>query len=244
MLLFSSCDNEGTLQPGVANSETYFPLQVGHFIEYQVDSIVFDDAPGGNKKDTVSFQLREEIASFNVSTTGDTSYYLHRSRRDNEMQSWQLTDVWATGYDENSANRIEENLIFRKMTMPLYAGQRWIATAYINPQTKVQIGTEIVQPYEYWDSRVQSIDESGSAGTFMFSVGNVMQVRQVDSDDELMKRFVHETYVRDIGLVARVDTILESRCIELGDFGPCIGKPWTQHASKGYILSQVMIAHN
>lgn len=217
---------------------------VGSFVEYQVDSIVFDDAPGGNSKDTISFQLREEIVSFNVSINGDTSFYIHRFRRNDTNHSWVLTDVWTAGMDENSANRTEENLIFRKMTMPLYKGLRWISTAYINPQTKVKIGTETMEPYEYWDSRIQSIDGSGSAGTFTFPTGTVMEVQQVEADDELMKRFVHETYVRNIGLVARTDTILDSRCIDLGDFGPCIGKPWTQHASKGYILSQVMIDHN
>ena len=243
-LLFASCDNDGTVQPGVPNSEAYFPLEVGRYIEYRVDSIVFDDAPGGNKKDTIRFQLREEVVSLNVSQPGDTSYYLHRFRRNTDAEPWSLTDVWATGYDENSANRLEENLIFRKMTMPLYAGLRWISTAYISPETKVQIGTEIIEPYEYWDSRVQTIDASGSVGDFAFQDGLVMQIRQVDTDDELMKRYVHETYVRNIGLVERTDTILDSRCIELGDFGPCIGKPWVDHASKGYILSQVMIAHN
>ncbi len=232
------------VQPGVPNSKEYFPLRIGQYIEYQVDSIVFDDAPGGNKKDTMTFQLREEIVSINISSAGDTSYYIHRSRRSDASQNWVQTDVWSTGYDENSANRTEENLIFRKLIMPVYKGQRWIATAYINPQTRIQVGTEFMEPYEYWDARIISIDGAGTAGLFTFPTGTVMEVRQADSDDELMKRFVHETYVRDIGLVSRVDTILDSRCIELGDFGPCIGKPWTAHASKGYILSQIMIDHN
>jgi hypothetical protein len=244
MFAIIACRNEGMVLPGVANSKEYFPLEVGRFIEYQVDSIVLDDAPGGNQKDTVSFQMREEIVSLTVSPSGDTSYYIHRSRRANAMQSWILTDVWAAAFDENSANRIEENLIFRKMTMPLYKGLRWIATAYINPETKVQIGTEFLEPYENWESVVKSIDVGGSVGMFMFPAGNMMEVTQVNSDDELMKRFVHETYVRDIGMVARMDTILDSRCIDLGDFGPCIGKAWVDHASKGYIISQVMIAHN
>ena len=71
-----------------------------------------------------------------------------------------------------------------------------------------------------------------------------MKIIQTDSDDDLMKRYVFETYARGIGLVARRDSILDSRCIDLGDFGPCIDKAWVDHASKGYILSQVMIGHN
>lgn len=244
ILVAVACNDQAINQQGVDNSREYFPLEIGSYIEYQVDSIVFDDAPGGNKKDTISFQLREEVVSMQVSSSGDTIYYLHRFRRNEQGQPWILKDVWTTYYDENNALRNEENLIFRKMTHPLYKGLYWIATAYINPQTSVRIGTENLEPYEYWESAVLAIDEAAEIGSFKFPAGQVMQVKQTDSDDGLFKRYVHESYARGIGLVARTDTILDSRCIDLGDFGPCIGQPWTTHASKGYILSQVMTDHN
>jgi hypothetical protein len=244
ILAIVACNVDPVVQPGVDNSEDYFPLEVGRYIEYQIDSIVFDDAPGGNTKDTVTFQVREEIVTYNVSVSGDTLYYIHRFRRNLPSLPWVLTDVWTAHYDENNALRTEENLTFRKMTMPLYKGLKWTATAYINPQTSVQIGTENLEPYEYWESSVESIDDSAHVGAFVFPTGQVMQVIQTDSDDDLMKRYVHETYARGIGLVSRTDTILDSRCIDLGDFGPCVDKAWTDHASKGYILSQVMIGYN
>lgn len=244
ILLIAACNDDPVLQPGVDQSEEYFPLEIGHFVEYQVDSIVFDDAPGGNQKDTVRFQLREEIVSSNPSVSGDTLFYIHRFRRNQPDLPWLLTDVWTAYYSENNVLRGEENLIFRKMTFPLYKGLRWIATSYINPQTTVRIGTENLEPYEYWESSVLTIEDSAHIGAFVFPAGQVMQVIQTDSDDDLTKRFVQESYVRGIGLASRIDTILDSRCIDLGEFEPCIGKAWTDHASKGYILSQVMINHN
>jgi hypothetical protein len=244
LFLLAACNDDPVLQPGVAKSEEYFPLEIGRFVEYQVDSIVFDDAPGGNQKDTVSFQLREEIVSSNPSVSGDTLFYIHRFRRNQSDLPWLLTDVWTAYYSENNVLRGEENLIFRKMTFPLYKGLQWIATSYINPQTSVQIGTENLEPYEYWESMVLTIEDSARIGAFQFPSGQVMQVIQTDSDDDLTKRFVQESYVRGIGLALRIDTILDSRCIDLGEFEPCIGKAWTEHASKGYILSQVMINHN
>lgn len=244
LLAIAACGTDPVVQPGVDNSKEYFPLEVGQYIEYQIDSIVFDDAPGGNTKDTVTFQVREETVTYNVSVSGDTLYYIHRFRRNQPSLPWALTDVWTAHYGENNALRTEENLTFRKMTMPLYKGLKWIGTAYINPQTSVLIGTEHLEPYEYWESSVEAIDDSARVGAYSFPAGQVMQVSQSDSDDDLQKRYVHETYARGIGLVARTDTILDSKCIDLGDFGPCIDKPWTVHASKGYILSQVMIGHN
>lgn len=238
------CADDPVDQPGAENSEAYFPLSLGRYIEYQVDSIVFDDAPGGNRQDTITFQLREEIVTYTLSVLGDTIYYIHRFRRDQPGSPWLLKDVWTAHYEENNVLRTEENLIFRKMTFPVYEDLRWIATSYIHPQTTVLIGTENLEPYEFWESRVLTVDDSAHVGSFVFPMGNVMKVIQTDSDDDLMKRYVHETYVRGIGLVSRTDTILDSRCIALGDFEPCLGKTWTEHASKGYILSQIMIGHN
>jgi len=225
------------------HTREYFPLKVGSFITYQVDSIVFDDAPGGNKLDTVSFELKEEVASANIDESGDTIYYLHRYRRPDETQAWTLRDVWTSSTTGTEALRTEENLTFRKLSFPLKYGKRWEPTAYINPETSVLIGTENVQPYEDWEAEVLSFDKNGTAGAFIFNHANVMIIDQTNADDGVMKRFVQETYVRNIGLVQRIDTVLDSRCIEIGDFGPCLGKPWIEHASKGYILSQVMIGY-
>jgi hypothetical protein len=244
VFLLLKCVPEKVDSPGVDQSEAYFPLVYGHYIDYQVDSIVFDDAPGGNKKDSIRFQLREQIANYQITDKGDTVFYIHRFTRPDSTATWQLRDVWTSTFEENNALRTEENLTFRKMTMPLYKGLRWIGTSYIYPYTEVLIGTENVEAYQNWEAKVLGIDEAGHAGSFAFPVGSVMRVEQTNTDDGIMKRYVHESYVRNLGLVSRVDSILDSRCIDLGDFGPCFGVPWTLHASKGYILSQVMIGHN
>lgn len=244
MLTVVGCDPTVVQLPVVDNSEEYFPLEVGKYIEYEVDSLVFDDAPGGNTKDSVTFQLREEIVDVSVDQANDTVYFLHRLRRQSSLENWKLTDVWTVKVEDNKILRKEENLLFHKMTFPLYEGQRWHATAFIPAETLVRVGTENMEPYQFWDARIMDIDDAGDAGSFSFPEGQLMHIRQVDEDDDLFKRYVNESYARGIGLVSRTDTILDSRCIELGDFGPCIGKPWIQHASKGYILSQVITAHN
>ena len=117
-------------------------------------------------------------------------------------------------------------------------------TSYIPPQIKVLIGTELVQAYQQWDSRVVEIDIADSVGQFSFDNGSVLHVSQTDTDDGSTRRYSFEKYVRDVGLVFRSDTILDSRCLALGDFTPCLGRPWMQHAAKGYILHQIITSHN
>lgn len=242
LLSLAGCVKDEIQDPVDDSGREYFPLLIGKYISYAVDSIVFDDSPTGNIKDTIQFLLKEEISSVQL-TNGDSVYYIHRYRKDT-TENWRLTDVWTARYANNEALRTEENLTFRKLAFPLRDGKKWVATSYINPGTTVLIGTENVQAYQEWQSQVNEFDIADGVGAFSFADGNVMHVSQTDTDDGNTKRFVMEKYARGIGLVQRIDTILDSRCIPLGDFTSCLGKPWLEHAGKGYILSQVMIDHN
>jgi hypothetical protein len=242
-LTILACGSESEPPPYVPDGEQYFPLVIGRSITYTVDSIVFDDAPGGNTRDTISFQLREEIVGKVPTGTSDSAFVIHRFRRDGPTGPWALRDVYTSMVAGAEVLRTEENVTFVKMTFPLRPGNGWVSTAYISPETVVQVGTENLEPFEYWESLVLEVDVAGQVGDVGFPTGQLMHVRQVDADDGLTKRTVLETYARNIGLVARIDTILDSRCIALGDFGPCIGKPWLQHANKGYILRQTLIEY-
>jgi len=240
---FFGCVKDETEAPGNNDNLEYFPLIEGKYISYAVDSIVIDDSPGGNTKDTISFQLREEIVDYQL-INGDTVFYIRRYRKDSTETNWRLTDVWTARRSFAEALRTEENLTFRKMAFPLREGKKWIGTSYINPSTTVLIGTENVQAFQDWEAEIIEFDVADQIGDFIFGDGNIMHVSQTDTDDGNTKRFVMEKYARHIGLVQRTDTIFDSRCLVLGDFTPCLGKTWLEHAGKGYILSQVMIDHN
>jgi len=245
ILLFTlSCVKDKVEAPADDHTTEYFPLKLGQYIVYAIDSIVFDDAPGGNIKDTVTFQIKEEVTSFQVALSGDTLYYIHRFRRNKPEDNWKLIDLWTASRSSSEALRTEENLKFRKMTFPLHDGKKWIATSYIPSSMTILVGTENIQAYQDWDSEVLAFDVADQVGTFSFGDGKVMHISQTDTDDGNTKRYVMEKYSRNIGLVARTDTILDSRCFALSDFTECLGKPLLEHAGKGYILSQVMIDHN
>ncbi|MFZ1678971.1 MAG: hypothetical protein WAT91_16935 [Saprospiraceae bacterium] len=244
LIFFTSCVKDKVDVPVDDHSVEYFPLKLGRYIIYAVDSVVFDDVSGGNIKDTVSFQMKEEVSDYQIALSGDTLFYLHRSRRNTTEENWTVTDVWTASRSSTEATRTEENLKFRKLTFPLRDGKKWSTTSYIPTSTTIIVGTEMMQPYQDWDSEVIDFDVADQVGTFSFADGEVMHVSQSDIDDGSIKRFVFEKYVRNIGLVARTDSVLDSRCFAIGDFTECIGKPWLVQAGKGYILSQIMIDHN
>jgi len=226
----------------IDRGERYFPLEIGRVLEYRVDSVIFDDAGFSNKLDTFTAYIRERIMDVSVDLEGDTVYHIQRAHRSQPDLPWQVTHVWTAGSDGVEVTRVEENQRLVKMEFPLYLDKSWDPTRYVNTAINVLVGTESINMFSYWDGRVVSIDQPEQIGTFAFD--SVMTCMQADDDNVLERRYVMEKYAKGLGLVFRMDTIVDSRCERLGDFGPCEGMQWMQKGEKGYIMRMELINHN
>lgn len=240
IFVLSGCDENDPVI--VDRGEAYFPITSARVLEYKVDSIIFDDAGFVNVLDTFTAYIRERVLGPIVDINGDTSYRIQREHRIETDDPWQISDVWLTSLDGFEAIRVEENQRLVKMEFPLYEQRRWNPTTYINTSINIPVGTETINMYSYWAGRVLSIHQPEQIGAFTFD--SVMTCYQADDDNELERRYVLEKYAKGLGLVFRMDTIVDSRCERLGDFDPCLGMKWMQKGEKGYIMRQELINHN
>ncbi len=240
MMLVSRCTGDDPIV--IDRGEDYFPLEPGRFLEYKVDSIIFDDAVAGNELDTFSAFIRESVLGRIVDLEGDTIYRMQREHRVLQADQWEVTDIWTAYSDERQAERVEENQRLLKMEFPLYQEKIWNPTKYINPLIQIPVGTETINMFSIWNGEVISIHLPEQIGAFAFD--SVMTCSQADDDNELERRFVLEKYAKGIGLVFRSDTIVDSRCERLGEFTPCLGLNWMQKGEKGYIMQMELINHN
>jgi len=239
----ASCTNTEVVI--VPDGRDYFPLEVGRLLEYRIDSIIFDDIQGGNVQDTFSGFIRERITGKFEGLTGDTSYLIERSFRRMEADPWVITNIYSESTDNSFAFRQEGNLPLVKMKFPLRDSIRWNPTAFIDPEIDVEVGTELIKMFSDWAGLAINIDRPETIGSFDFE--SIVTCKQADENNEIERRFVAEKYAKHIGLVLRVDSILDSRCKRLGDFllclesdgnGNLVPEPWTKRADKGYILRQ------
>jgi hypothetical protein len=238
--VLAACDNkEPIVNP---RGEEYFPLEVGRISEFRVDSVIFDDAGAGNKLDTFSSFLREIVVAKFAGQDGDTVYRIQREHRRTADLPWQISDIYTMQSDGYEAIRSEENIRLVKMTFPLYVGKGWEPAKYVSTSITVPVGTETINMYSYWDGQLLALDVPEQVGTFAFD--SVMTCLQADDDNELERRYVLEKYAKDIGLVFRKDTIVDSRCERLGTFDPCLGQTWMEKGEKGYLLEMELISHN
>lgn len=240
VILMSGCGETVDINPD--RGYAYFPLQTGQWRVYAVDSIVFDDAPGGNVQDTTRGFVRERVMSSFIDLEGDTAFYIERSFRREATDPWEVVATWSALRDNQNAQKNEGNLRFVKMRFPLRENTKWDATQFVSDNTDVPVGTELIEAYTNWGGEVIALDVAEDIGEFSFD--HVATCLQADDDNEIERRYVAEKYAKDIGLVLRTDTILDSRCKRIGELQPCLGQSWSAKGEKGYILHQEIIDFN
>ena len=221
----------------------YYPLFDGKFLTYQVDSIIFDDGLNGNNvKDTLRSVIKEEFVNPQLNEFGDTIYQLKRYWKPEGSNSFKLTNQWSTNNTTFEAIRQEGNLRFQVFDFPIKDSSRWDITTYFDNTLEFPIGTELVEVYQFWNSEITSFDISDEIGQFSFTDGSVLIVSHADRDDPIALRKVTEKYVRNLGLVYKEMSILDTKC----DTNPidCEGLEWDEKGIKGFKLIQTLIDHN
>jgi len=207
----------------------YFPVKVGQYRTYAVDSIVF----GQTGADTLSSQIKETIVE-ELGEGKDKKFRVLREWRRHSDDDWQTNTVWWIVKEDNRIIQTEENLKFIKLTFPVKLGTSWGGNAFFDARTKVAIASENLEFYKEWDYQVIGKgDRILNNETF----DDVFVVQEANFETSIELRKSTAVYARGVGLVERTQQILDTQCIT------CTGD-WAEKAEKGVILSQLLINHN
>ena len=191
ILLFSCKEDE--IIPGISDQYlAYLPLMQGHWVEYNADSIVHLDIDDVYYLDTAirtySFQIREEIDSSFYDAEGDLAWRISRYRRSTGSDPWVFMNLWTAKVKQSSAQRVEDNIRFIKLSFPLDSREDWDGNAFNNYP---------VEEYYYED-----IHESKTYGSLFFdSTLVVVQNEFISSINRIDKK---EIYAKNAGMVYKV----------------------------------------
>lgn len=214
----------------------YFPLEVGKYLVYEVDSTIYD--PTG---DTAVFfsktQVKEEIVDTLSDNLGNLLFKIERFERTADSLPWQVTKVFTATIQNDQAIRTEDNLRFIKMPFPPHDGASWDANIYFDPSVVVTVAGESVEMFKGWSSRILDVGLPDTVGILQFP--EVTTIRLADEENLIELRRGFEKYAKGIGLIYRELWILDTQCIE-----QCVGQTWEEKAEKGFILRQKLVAHN
>ncbi len=182
----------------------YAALQLGHWVEYNVDSFIYNDFT--SKIDSHFLQIRELVADTFTDNTGSLAYKIERYERADSNHPWDLRRVWSAKLVANRLERMEENLRYVKLIFPPALNQTWKGNAFINvdplnSQTKY---------LDNWDYEYVSVDAPSNLGTMNFA--NTVTVLQHEEEiPGLERNAFKEIYARKVGLIYSRHTHLEKQ---------------------------------
>ena len=199
----------------------YFPFEVGRYVIYDVDSVVFNSFT--DTIDTYKFQIKEYCESSFLDNEGRTSIRLERYKKNYsntvpyDSMPWTLVDVWQTNRTVTTAEKVEENIRYVKMTFPAKMGNSWNGNAQ-NTQEETN--------YSYAD-----VDVSRTVGSSSFD--STLFVDQLKKENALEKKYYVETYAKHIGMIYKQVIDVRAKTIN--------SKPIMERLDSGLVNYQMTI---
>jgi hypothetical protein len=166
---------------------SYFPLELGSYIDYQVTEEVYI---ASGSVTTENYLLRSQIVDSFPNDAGSTTYIIHRFRKATEEDSWEFSETWSARRDEIKGVTVEGNIPYQSLSFPVRNGLRWdgnnLNAEFPDTYTLENLGTEYIIPD--------------------VATGSSLTVVQEDLLDLIIEKedTRYEIYMQDIGLVEKV----------------------------------------
>jgi hypothetical protein len=207
IFLLASCTKENdnfTLE----SVNDYFPLQVGKYITYDLDSMVVTDF---SQKLTIKhYQVQYRVDSQITDNLGRKGFNISRYLRTDSTQPWAIDNVFTAIPTGKSIEFIEDNLRFIKLMMPIEEGFSWKGNSFLPTFPYPMYQTTGTSLTEDWDYTYDSIGVPLTINSI--TIPNTLKVAEindgigdptVDPDSYAYKTYSVEKYGKGIGLIYR-----------------------------------------
>ncbi len=195
LILVSSC-KKVTEEYAMLPLNDYYPLTVGKYITYSLDSIVYYTNFGVSA--TVnSYQVKHVVDAAITDNLGRPAFRIIRYIRNTPAAAWQPDNTFTALSSENGIEFTENNLRFLKLVNPIRQDYSWQGNSFINT-TSV---TSTVKYLNDWDYTYDSINVASTIGSI--TLDNTIKVAEIDYTDSYTRLISEEKYAKGIGLVYR-----------------------------------------
>lgn len=189
-----------TTLPDLTTAIEYYPLQVGKFITYRLDSTVYTKL--NTQKETRSYLVQDLVEATIQDNLGRTAYRIRRTLRGpTDTTRWTDNATFLVVSTGNKIEFLDNNLRFIKLVNPISSLTTWKGNSFI------QTGDDMLRFYENWDYNYDKIQEPYTVNGIIYpETITVNQVDQVDGNPN-DKRFYFEVnrskevYAKGIGLI-------------------------------------------
>lgn len=189
VLFILACKKDNKVEPTYFGYN-YAGYQLGKYVVYQVDSIIYDGFFSPVKIDTISYQIKEVLEETYTSVSGEKGLKLVRYKRDNDTLNWQIKDVWHCFLPNKKYEVVEENVNYLKLIFPIKTTVQWDGNIKNSASEQLYFYKNLHQPLEI------------NGLTFDSTLTVVQQQNQNLVDNQ----YFYEKYATKVGLIEKSHT--------------------------------------
>ena len=179
----------------------YYPLQVGKFITYRLDSTVYVNL--NTVKEVHSYIVQDWVDAEITDNQGRKAYRIRRMMRSNtDTTIWTDNATFLVTPLDKSLEYLDNNLRFIKLQAPVRNDFTWKGNSYINSFTD-----ETLQFLDNWEYFYENVGEPFTLGTVGFPETVTVEQQDEVVNDPNDKTSIYsidrayEIYAKNIGLV-------------------------------------------
>ena len=200
--LLTACTKENELFKTASLSD-YFPLKVGKYINYNLDSTVYISF--GQKDTIIKYQVKDSVENQITDNLGRPAFRIVRYIRKNATQPWTASNTFMATATTTTIEFVENNLRFQKLKLPVKDGFSWKGNSFIDTYSL----NSTTKYLDDWDYTYDSVNVPLAIGGIQFA--NTLKVDQRDEflgqDPKIPgtqyaeKNYSVEKYAKGVGLV-------------------------------------------
>lgn len=199
---YISCRKPDDVKTDLGPTNEYFPLEIGKYVVYDVDSTIWDDTLC--VKRFYRYQIKYTVADTFTDVQNRLSYRIVTSIRQKPEDLWENQEVMYATNTGAVLEQVYNELRFIKLTFPIVEGYTWKGNTHIN-------NGDTAKGYFFdWNYVYRNVGDPYNTGDVIYD--NTITVDERDEQindpevlpDEFASRtFSKEVYASGVGMVYR-----------------------------------------
>lgn len=184
IVLISSC-KQGKISSPTDVGYDFFPYETGTWMHYDVDSTIWDDFTSQTYE--YHSQLLEVFESKFTDSEGNDAFRIERYFRKSDADPWIIQDIWFANIKPASAEKVEENVRFVKLSFPVRSTLKWDGNAFNFMNEEYYSYKNLFQPMSVLQNHFDS----------------TITVEHRNSFNLIEEDIRYEVYARHVGLIKK-----------------------------------------
>jgi len=190
-LLFTACKKDKPT--GIYMGYDYFPINIGHWVIYNVDSVYLYPFKLPYQIDTDVYQVKEVIDSLYTNNLGQRTAVIDKFKRLPDSVNWVYQKTYTANLSPTEALRKEDNVTYVKLIFPVTATSTWNGGAFNSGEYNSGLD---------WDeSNFQYTIVNTPATINSIAFDSTLTVLQCDNQNFTQYQYIVEQYATGVGLI-------------------------------------------